>query len=145
MSLSVSLPVSVSVLAQLLSLSLSLSVALTLPDALFVCDSGDSSSLMLYFAMALPLYLSEACCLSISLSRKLVLSLTLPLFACQILTLSLSHCNYRFPWLEEIGSTRHASTPLLATQPYLPSCACQTLSGESGQRDSYYLSSLMID
>ena len=68
-SLSVSLPVSVSVLAPItppLSLSLTLSltvaltipVALTLPVALFVCDSDHIRSLMLYFALALSLYLS---------------------------------------------------------------------------------------
>ena len=68
----------------------SLSVALTLPVALFVCDSGHSRSLMLYFALALSLYLSEACSLSISLTRKLVLSLTLSLFVCHFVTLSLS-------------------------------------------------------
>ena len=34
-------------------ISLSLSVALTLLVSLFVCDSGDSRSLMLYFALAL--------------------------------------------------------------------------------------------
>ena len=98
--------------------SLSLSVALTLPVALFV-----------YFSLVLSLYLSEAFSLSIYHSRKLVFSLTLSLFVCHFLTLSLSHCHYRFPCLEEMGSTRHASTPLLATQPYIPSFACQTLSG----------------
>ena len=56
-----------------LSLSLSHSVALTLPVALFVCDSCDSRSLMLYFALALSLYLSEACSLSQSLSQSLSL------------------------------------------------------------------------
>ena len=127
------------------SLSLSLSVALTLPVALFVCDSGDSRSLMPYFALAVSLYLSEACSLSISLSRKLVLSLTLSLCMSLSDSLSLSLCNYCFPCLDEMGSTRHASTPLLATQPYLPSFACQTLSGESRQRDWYYLSAKMID
>ena len=49
--------------------------------------------------------------------------------------MTISLCNYHFPWLEEMGSTRHASTPLLATQPYIPSLACQTLSGESRQRN----------
>ena len=63
---------------------------------------------MLYFALVL----------SLSISLKLALSQSL----------SLSQYNYRFPWFEEMGSTRHASTPLLATQPYLPSFACQTLS-----------------
>ena len=72
-SLSVSLPVSVTVLAPLTlpptsSLSLSLSLCRTLPVALFVCDSVDSRSFMLYFALALSLYLSEVCSLSISLS-----------------------------------------------------------------------------
>ena len=57
-----------------LSLSLSLSVALTLPVTLFVCDSGDSRSLMPYFALAVSLYLSEACSLSISLSLGSVFS-----------------------------------------------------------------------
>ena len=112
------------------SLSLSLCRSYSLPATLFVCDSGDSSFLMLYFSLVLFLYLSEACTLSISLSWKLVLSLTLSLFVCHFLTLS--NCNYRFPWLEEMGRTRHASTPLIETQPYLPSFACQTLSGESG-------------
>ena len=108
-------------------LSLSLhSVALTLPVALFVCDSGDSRSLMLYSALALSLYLSEPCSLSISLSRKLVLSFTR--LSCMSFSDTLSHCNYLFPLFEEMGSTRHASAPLLATQPYLPSFACQTLS-----------------
>ena len=94
--LSVSLPVSVSVLSPLTPPpSLSLSVTLTLLVGFFVCDSGESSSLMLY--------LSEAFCLSISVSRKLVLSLTRSLFVCHFLTLSLSHCNYRFLWLKQNG------------------------------------------
>ena len=41
---------------------------------------------------------------------------------------------------KEMGSTRHALTPLLETQPYLPSFACQTLSGESVHLDWYYIS-----
>ena len=41
-------------------LSLSLSVALTLLVGLFVSYSGDCSSLLLYFALALSLYHSEA-------------------------------------------------------------------------------------
>ena len=80
----------------------------------------------------------NACSLSSSISLKLVLSLTLSLFFCRFLTISL--CNYRFPWLAEMGSTGYASTLLLATQPYLPRLACQTLSVESRQRDWYYLS-----
>ena len=149
--------------------SLSISVALTLPVTFFICDSGDSRSLILYFSLLLllsptlhpflpqSLTLTISHALSLSLSLKLTLSLNLYLSeACSLahtlsLSLSLSDylslCNYHFlsfriyhfPWLAEIGSTRHASTPFLATQPFLPSLACQTLSGESHQRDWYYL------
>ena len=84
--------------------------------ALFICDGGDSRSLILYFALFLSLSdtlsLSKTCSLSSSISLKLVLSLTLSLFVCRFLTISL--CYYRLPWLAEMGSTRHASTLLLA-------------------------------
>ena len=120
---------------------------LALPVALFICDNGDSSSLILYFApslslsqtlslsdflsLSLSLSLSETFSLSSSISLKLVLSLTLSLFVCRFLPISL--CNYHFPWLVEMESTRHASTPLLATQPYLPRLACQgSLARETG-------------
>ena len=150
-SLSVSLTVSVSVLAPLtlpLCLSLSLSLCRNLPVALFVCDCVDSRSFMLYFTLALSLYLSEVCSLSISLSQSLslsepcslahALSLCISLFDSLSLTVTIS-------WLEEMGSTRHASTPLLASQLYLPSFACQTLSGESCWKLTFSAVNSLVD
>ena len=142
-SLSVSLPVSVFVLSPLtppsppplslsLSLTLLLSLSLTLSVTVVTVAFSSSISLLLSLsislklALSLNLFLSEACSLAHSLSL------------CMSLSDSLSLCNYRFLWLEEMGSTRQASTPLLATETYLPRFACQSLSGVSGQRDWYY-------
>ena len=79
------MPVSVSGIAPLThpSLSLTLSVALALPDALFICDSGDSRSLILYFALSL----SAILLLSPTLSLSDFLSLSLKLTLSQVLSL----------------------------------------------------------
>ena len=145
------------------SISLCISVSLAFPVALFISDSGDSRSLILYFALSLRLSLTLfrflPLSMTLSLSRSVSLSLFLKLYLSEFCSLShalslclslsdylslynyhfLSLCNYHFPWLAEIGSTQDASTQLLATQSYHPSLACQTLSGESRQRDWYYL------
>ena len=125
-------------------LSLSLSLCRNLPVALFVCDCVDSRSFMLYFALALSLYLSEVCSLSISLSLSEPCSLAHALSLCISLFDSLS-LTVTIPWLEEMGSTRHASTPLLATQLYLPSFACQTLSGESCWKLTFSAVNSLVD
>ena len=83
--------------------------------------------------ISLKLYLSAACSLVHSLSLCLSLSDSLSLF------------NNRFPWLAEIGSTRHASTPLLVTSHILLVSLFLTMSGASRHRDWYYLPALLID
>ena len=69
-SVSVSLPVSVSVLSPLTPPPLCLLLSLSLSVALFVRDSGDSRSLMLYFALALFSNIKVACTLAVIARSK---------------------------------------------------------------------------
>ena len=90
-------------------------------------QSTSTLSLCLSLSLSRSLSLSLSVSVALSLSHALALKLALSHCVCRSLTLSLSEacslCNYRFLWSAEMGSTRHASTPLLATQPYLPSLA----------------------
>ena len=110
-------PPSLSLFTLPLLLSLSLSLSVTVVTVALLC----SIPLWRSLSISLNLALSQSHSLG-SLFSRLLVSLV-----CHFPTLSLT-VTISFRGLKKMGSTRHASAPLLATHPYLPSFACQTLS-----------------